>query len=438
MSSLFKDPAWSQKSLQGPIECAQTGVCSSKMGAFSVEQLQKHRLCLIDIWGHFIKRYLHQEESPAKLSDQQEAINQGQNPYPIYASINVSKNVSAKDFTEWCEFTPYEVGFPKYGAYIPTQLFGSEFFMGRLLRQQPEPQIYSLEGIWSSAFAGSLQDSLLKLSDFNLNEQQRENVDVIEDYKVPDIEVHIPQGPISQALQNLFQSRPMAFKGHNFLRGLGLHRSYADRREFVAWKKNHLDSNANKLTPMCNHLRLMDTGFAINSPFPLILCPQRDVDLILSFSYSQSNPFEDLQMTEKYCKDRGIPFPRIKVHPKDLEEPQECYLFADSEDPCSPIVLHFPLVNRTFRTHLSPGVKRQTAKERDFAEFSFSGPDSSYSTLKLTYSPLEFKRLVQLTRYNVLNQAEQVRQALELALHRRQGWGADLDRWCEAYLRAYE
>lgn len=83
-------------------------------------------------------------------------------------------------------------------------------------------------------------------------------------------------------------------------------------------------------------------------------------------------------------------------------------------------------------------MKRQTAKERDFAEFSFSGPDSSYSTLKLTYSPLEFKRLVQLTRYNVLNQAEQVRQALELALHRRQGWGADLDRWCEAYLRAYE
>lgn len=64
---------------------------------------------------------------------------------------------------------------------------------------------------------------------------------------------------------------------------------------------------------------------------------------------------QDLQMTEKYCNDRGIPFPRIKVHPKDLEEPQECYLFADRENPCSPIVLHFPLVNRTFRTHLSPG-----------------------------------------------------------------------------------
>lgn len=56
--------------------------------------------------------------------------------------------------------------------------------------------------------------------------------------------------------------------------------------------ENHLDSNANKLTPMWNHLRLVDAGLAINSPFPLILCPHRDVDLILSFSYSRSKPFE--------------------------------------------------------------------------------------------------------------------------------------------------
>lgn len=43
---------------------------------------------------------------------------------------------------------------------------------------------------------------------------------------------------------------------------------------------------------MWNHLNLVDSAFAINSPFPLILCPQRDVDLILSFSYSRSKPFE--------------------------------------------------------------------------------------------------------------------------------------------------
>lgn len=38
------------------------------------------------------------QENPAKLSDQQEMVSQGQNPYPIYASINVHKNISGEDF----------------------------------------------------------------------------------------------------------------------------------------------------------------------------------------------------------------------------------------------------------------------------------------------------------------------------------------------------
>lgn len=66
-------------------------------------------------------------------------------------------------------------------------------------------------------------------------------------------------------------------------------------------------------------------------------------------------------MTEKYCLDRGIPFPRIEVEPQDFEDPRECYLFTKAEDPCSPIVLHFPLVNRTFRTHLAPGKGKSQA-----------------------------------------------------------------------------
>lgn len=66
-------------------------------------------------------------------------------------------------------------------------------------------------------------------------------------------------------------------------------------------------------------------------------------------------PAQVLQVTEKYCLDRGIPFPRIEVLSEDLENPRECYLFARAEDPRSPIVLHFPLVNRTFRTHRAPG-----------------------------------------------------------------------------------
>lgn len=36
----------------------------------------------------------------------------------------------------------------------------------------------------------------------------------------------------------------------------------------------------------------MDAGFAINSPYPLVLPPARDADLIISFDFSSGDPFE--------------------------------------------------------------------------------------------------------------------------------------------------
>lgn len=34
----------------------------------------------------------------------------------------------------------------KYGAYIPTELFGSEFFMGRLMKRMPELEMCYMLG----------------------------------------------------------------------------------------------------------------------------------------------------------------------------------------------------------------------------------------------------------------------------------------------------
>ncbi|ELK05509.1 Cytosolic phospholipase A2 zeta [Pteropus alecto] len=442
ISTLYKDPAWSQVALQGPTERARARVCSSKMGAVSTERLQYyaqelgnlessgHSVSLIDLWGLLIEYFLYQEENPAKLSDQQEAISQGQNPYPIYASINVRTNISGEDFAEWCEFTPHEIGFPKYGAYIPTKLFGSEFFMGRLLKLWPEPRICYLQGMWGSAFAASLDEIFMKTAGFSLSflDWYRGHVNITDDCQK--LQLHDPtrlrtklftrQGPFSQAVLDVFTSRFTAAENFNFTQGLCLHKDYVAGREFMAWKDTHPDAFPNELTPMRDCLYLVDGGFALNSPFPLSLLPQRAVDLIVSFDYSLDAPFEVLQMTEKYCRDRGIPFPRVEVLPEDLEEPRECYLFDRAEDPRSPIVLHFPLVNRTFRTHLAPGVERQTAEEKARGDFAINGSDTPYGMTNFTYEPEEFDRLVALSRYNVLNNAETVKHALRLALDRRQ------------------
>ena len=48
--------------------------------------------------------------------------------------------------TEWVEFSPYEIGMPKYGAYMESKLFGSKFFMGKLVKEYGEPPLHFLQG----------------------------------------------------------------------------------------------------------------------------------------------------------------------------------------------------------------------------------------------------------------------------------------------------
>lgn len=68
-------------------------------------------------------------------------------------------------------------------------------------------------------------------------------------------------------------------------------------------------------------------------------------------------------------------------------------------------------------------MERQTAEEKAFGDFIINGPDTAYGMMDFTYEPIEFDRLVTLSRYNVLNNIETIRRALQLALDRRQAGG---------------
>ncbi|KFQ42284.1 Cytosolic phospholipase A2 epsilon, partial [Nestor notabilis] len=159
MSNLYEDPDWSQKDLKETLSDVRKHVLKNKFFAcFAPNRLkyylkelcqrekEGHRICFTDLWGLIIETMLHEKEDSHKLTDQQQALNQGQNPLPIYLSLNVKDKISDQDFREWVEFTPYEVGFPKYGTFIRAEDFGSEFFMGRLMKKMPESRICFLEG----------------------------------------------------------------------------------------------------------------------------------------------------------------------------------------------------------------------------------------------------------------------------------------------------
>ena len=77
-----------------------------------------------------------------------------------------------------------------------------------------------------------------------------------------------------------------------------------------ASRYEHLNNAVKKLF-------LVDAGLAFNSPYPPLLRPQRDVDLFLSFDFSQrfddkTPPFFELLLAEEWAALNNIPFPPIK------------------------------------------------------------------------------------------------------------------------------
>ncbi|XP_051476320.1 cytosolic phospholipase A2 zeta isoform X5 [Apus apus] len=359
LSTLYQDLDWSQKDLQDAIRKAQDIVSSSKAGAFSPERLKYYfqelnameisgrKVSFTDLWGLIVEYFLQKKEDPSKLSDQQEAVKWAQNPYPIYAAVNVRPNISSGDFADDGR---------RFHFRDPTRL------KTRLV---------------------------------------------------------IPGGPLLQIFQDFFKSRVTCGETFNFMHGLYLHKDYVNIKKFVAWRGTHLDAFPNQLTPMEESLYLVDGGFSINSAFPLVLQPERDVDVILSFNYSWEEPFEVLELTQKYCEEREIPFPKIKLSEEDEKKPKECYMFVDYDNPKAPIVLHFPLVNDTFQKYKAPGIKRESEEEKSFGDFVIEAKDSPYRTVNFTFEPYDFSRLVEVNRYNVLNSKDTLFKALNLALQRR-------------------
>ncbi|XP_064148208.1 cytosolic phospholipase A2 beta isoform X4 [Loxodonta africana] len=435
LANLYEDPEWSQKDLAGPIELLKTQVTKSKLGVLAPSQLQRYEqelterarlgypACFTNLWALINEALLHDGPYDHKLSDQREALRHGQNPLPIYCALNTKEqSLSTFEFGEWCEFSPYEVGFPKYGAFIPAELFGSEFFMGRLMKQLPESRICFLEGLWTNLYAANLQDSLYWSSDpSQFWDRWAQNQASLDKEQVPILKIEDPPsmtGRIAAFFTDLLTWRPLAQVTHNFLHGLHFHKDYFQHPHFSTWKATKLDGLPNQLTPMEPHLCLLDVGYFVNTSCPPLLQPTRDVDLILSFDYNLQGAFQQLQLVSRFCQEQGIPFPPVSPSPEEEYQPRECHEFSDPHRPEAPIILHFPLVNDSFREHSAPGVRR-TPEEEEAGQVNLSPSDSPYHYTKVTYSQENVDKLLGLTYYNICNNRELLLAALREAMQRR-------------------
>ncbi|XP_066470429.1 cytosolic phospholipase A2 beta-like [Tiliqua scincoides] len=438
LTNLYQDANWSQKNLEEHIQAVKPQILKSKWDYISVERLKVYHKELVEraemgylpsftaLWALVLEAFLHDKPNESKLSEQRSAINQGQNPLPIYTAMNVKdKDFSTFDFREWMEFNPYEVGFLKYGAYISAEDFDSKFFMGKLMKRLPESRICYLEGIWSNIFSLNLLDGLYWCStpdefwerwvkDMSESERKYSEDGGTTVYKPPDTAT----GKLCEIFNDILTDRPLKGATHNFLRSLAMYKDYMQQSNFIQWNDTVFDESPSKLTPSAESLCLTDICYFINNSGSSLLNPKRNVDVIIMLDYGVI-PFKQTEMFADYCEVQGIPFPKVELSEEDRKNPKECYVFSDDSDPRAPIVVLFPLVDSSFKEYTAPGVKR-TPSEMSGGEVNLHPIYSPYQTLHVTYSEENFDKLLNLSTYNILCSKDKILHALQYALQKRQ------------------
>ncbi|XP_059374793.1 cytosolic phospholipase A2 zeta-like [Carassius carassius] len=439
LGSLYGDPNWSKGGIDKSMESVKKELSKKALSMFSSEQLQEYKqrmeerekegllVSLIDMWGLALEYLFQGKKHMGTLSGMQRTVSEGQNPLPIFTAVNL-KNGKKENITdaEWCEFTPFEVGFPKYGAFIPAQNFGSEYYLGHMVKKLPETGLSFLVGMWSSIFSINLTEIWSIATGVTpswmpwvgggvSNTETDSKPTALGTYLIS------PVTDFAKVLCDFMTIRPIVSQVYNFLRGFNLHNSYNENTGFIAWKDTHPDAFPNTMTPADPVLSLVDAGFAVNAGFPPVVHSHRHVDVILSLNYSwEPDQFKVIKQTQEYCADRMIPFPKIDFKKVESEPPKEVYVFEDKENPDVPIVLHFPLVNVSFKQFKSPGVKREGEKEwkEGAVDVEFNSNTSPYLTHKLTYTPEDFQRLINLTSYNIQNNKDVILNALNKTFNR--------------------
>ncbi|XP_075008546.1 cytosolic phospholipase A2 epsilon-like [Calonectris borealis] len=440
MANLYEDANWSQKYLEDAINEARKHVTKSKICCFSLDCLKYYyndlmerikegrNTSFIDLWGLVIESMLHDKKDEHRLSDQRQAVDNGQNPLPIYVAINLKSSYSAQAFREWLEFTPYEVGLLKYGASIRAEHFGSEFFMGRLVKRLSETRICYMQGMWSSIFsidamyvwnlATDSEDFWCRWTRDRVKDIEEEPFLSMNPYEI-DTCLFTPSSTLSSALRDVLTGRPTIAQYPNFIRGFQMHSKYLESEGFSTWQDTVIDSFPNKLMETADdELSLVDTGFFINTSYPPLLRSKREVDVILHLNYSGGSQTLPLDQIAKYISGQGIPFPKIEISEEDRENLKECYVFEDAGSPRAPTVLFFPLVNDTFVKYKAPGVER-TPEEMAEGKVDVSTILSPFTTREVCFSEENFDKLVKLTDYNILNNEKLIIRALRLAVARR-------------------
>ncbi|XP_065426455.1 cytosolic phospholipase A2 gamma-like [Chrysemys picta bellii] len=411
MSFLYKEKDWTKK-----LQVLEEHLCNTLsnhphdiLKAFSIlcRAVEDELFSLTDVWAFLVLCFMLKECDQTKLSQHEVTSTSGTNPYPIYAAVEVKKwhEERGKSPGTWFEFTPHECGFPGPGAFVCTKYLGSKFEDGNLEEQREEKNIHYLQGLWGSAPAciPYLKELVYKTFSGGLRGEEQ---NAIREAGISctcatcqgillllELQVHASAG---EDCEGVFKKLKEVLKG-----GFG-HLPHCDPLDKLQ-PKTILgcifagDPKSKSKSPVFTkdkNINLIDAGIAINSAYPLVLRRERKVKLILSFDFSDGDPFETIKKTAEYCETNNIPFPKIDLEKLDPGHLSDCYIFKGKD---VPIVMHFPL----FNMKNCPGEVEHFRKK--FSTFPF----------KFFYTKTDIIELLEKAKMNVSNNKERIREEIQ-------------------------
>ncbi|XP_030203579.1 cytosolic phospholipase A2 gamma-like [Gadus morhua] len=128
---------------------------------------------------------------------------------------------------------------------------------------------------------------------------------------------------------------------------------------------------------------------------------EREIDLIISFDFSEGDPMETLTETAKHCNELGISFPAIDCTKSDNNSPKGFYVFKGVKE--APTVIHIPLFNvENCGSELDAYIQK-------------------YTTFQGAYSPEMIEDLMKKAGENVLNHKEHLMEEIKAIVQQKSG-----------------
>lgn len=338
-------------------------------------------LSTVDLFGaflaeHLLKSFFGDTSQMVRMSDQVNALQSGEFPFPLYSAVDGRINIQGD--IPWYEYSPLEIGSAHYGLYVPTWAYGRKFKDGTSLDFAPEQSLGFHFGVFGSAYGGNFKaawDRVLK--------------DVVPSQAKSIIENTVLK---SRAANIRFAWASV----YNFMVGM-------DTKDSL--KKNKV-------------LKVVDAGIECDLPYIPVSGErkERKQDVLIFFDFSQKIP-HSLKSVERYARMKNLKFPVIDY--TDIEK-RTISVFKDDHDVDVPVVIYMPRITDQQMWKEKKG-RPEYKKYRILDGFHFEyclqfGP---CRTTNFRYSLFDSQQVMDQMQFNVVANKDKIIQAIKWAVDRK-------------------